>query len=63
MWSLEAKRKQETLEDAKLNALKMVISDFHNFWFLTPQKPKFRFFKNRSLQNHFFWDISKNRNI
>ena len=22
MWSLEAKRKQETLEDAKLNALK-----------------------------------------
>ena len=45
MWSLEAKRKQETLEDAKLNALKMVISDFLIFLFLTPKKNKISIFQ------------------
>ena len=34
----------------------MAISDFQNFWFLTP-KSKFRFFKNQYLQNQKFEEI------
>ena len=59
MQSFEAKRKQKTPKDAKWNDLQNGYLGFSNVLVFDPQKSKFRFFKNKYLQNQFFEDIPK----